>query len=177
VADRISGRRPVDRVGPIAAQDGGAATAAGNGGRVYAGQRRRTVDDWVRLGWVPAQARQLVASASRDGGVLVMDGSGVRGLTHYAYHSPGGFAWGHSGCGSVDLARCILLDHYGVVPVRSGRLYRPVPGELPVRYEDFHADVIVRLPEGRDWSLTSAEIDAWAIRRGREPATASPGTP
>lgn len=133
--------------------------------RVYAGRHDRTADDWASLGWKATHASELARSAHRAGEVLVMDDGGVRPLRHYPYHSPRGFGWGHAGGGPSDLARCILLDHYGVVPVCSGRLYRPLAGELPVRYQDFRYDVISRLPRGEEWSITSAQIDDWA--RGR----------
>jgi hypothetical protein len=134
----------------------------GSSRRVYSGQHTRTARDWVRQGWQPDHARQLAAAGHRAGQVLVIDESGVTPLTHYPYHSRGGFDWGHSGAGPADLARCILLDHYAVRPVRSGSLYPPAHSGLPVRYEDFKHDVIARLPRGQDWSLTSDQIDAWA---------------
>jgi hypothetical protein len=137
--------------------------------RIYVGQHTRTARDWIVQGWKLDHAFQLAASAHRAGEVLVIDDSGVTPLRHYPYHSPSGFAWGHSGGGPADLARCILLDHYAVVPVCSGSLYRPVPRELPVRYQDFRYDVISRLPRGLDWTITGDEIDAWAHGMGCGP--------
>jgi hypothetical protein len=136
--------------------------APGGGGRLYAGRGRRTVDEWLSLGWSPAHAGQLAASARRDGEVVVFDDDGVYALTHYPYHAPAGFEWGHSGCGAAELARCILLDHYAVVPARTGRLCRPVAGELPVDCRDFKFDVIAGLRRGHSWTLSSAQIDEWA---------------
>lgn len=34
-------------------------------------------------------------------------------LDHVVKHSPTGFSWGYGGSGPSDLARCLLIDHYG----------------------------------------------------------------
>jgi hypothetical protein len=41
------------------------------------------------------------------------NGSTVGMLTHHVRHSPDGFSWGYAGSGPADLARCLLIDHYG----------------------------------------------------------------
>jgi hypothetical protein len=138
-------------------------------GRVYAGHHKRLgVDDWLALGWELERARGLAAQEHRAGAVLVLDELGIRPLEHYPHHSPSGFAWGYGGSGPADLARCILLDHYGVVPARSGRLYPPGPGELPVSYQAFKFAVIARLPQGEAWSITSRQIEEWAATHAGE---------
>jgi hypothetical protein len=135
-------------------------------GRVYVGYHKQlTVDDWLARGWEPKRARELAAFPHREGTVVVLDDNGVRPLQHYPYHSPTGFGWGYGGSGPADLARCILLDHYEVVPAKAGRLYPPARGELPVRYQDFKFAAVAGLPQGDAWSLTSDQINAWAARQ------------
>lgn len=34
-------------------------------------------------------------------------------LEHFPKHSPAGFSWGYGGSGPSELARCLLIDHYG----------------------------------------------------------------
>ena len=131
--------------------------------RVYAGHRSPMgVHDWQELGWDLDRATELATYGHQAREVLVLDGHAVTPLRHYPYHSPTGFEWGYNGSGPSDLARCILLDHYGVTPTRRGALYPAVAAELPVSYQAFKFAVIGRLPSSRPWSITSSEIEAWA---------------
>lgn len=46
--------------------------------------------------------------------VLIQSNDSITGvLPHFVRHSPGGFAWGYTGSGPADLARCVLIDVLG----------------------------------------------------------------
>ena len=131
--------------------------------RVYAGHRSpMTVHHWQQLGWDLARATELATYRHQAREVVVLGADEVTPLRHYPYHPPTGFEWGYSGSGPSDLARCILLDHYGVTPRRRGALYPAAADELPVSYQAFKFAVIARLPRDRAWSVTSSEIEARA---------------
>lgn len=108
---------------------------------------------------------RIYRGSRRNGGtkVTVQPEGEVRviPLRHYVRHSPDGFEWGYGGSGPAELARCILIDHFGLTEeqVNDER------GEhLPVSYQDFKFDVIARLPRDGTWAITAAEIDAWASK-------------
>ena len=82
--------------------------------------------------------------------------------TRHLFHSPAGFEWGYGGSGPADLARCMLLDHYGVAPGRRGSTYPPADGELPVSYQNFKWQLIAHLPKDAAWTITAAQIRRWA---------------
>lgn len=84
-------------------------------------------------------------------------------LPHHVRHSPTGYEWGYNGSGPAELARCILLDHYGV-PGDDGSQYE---SELPVSYQQFKFDHVGRLPRELPWTLTSEAIEQWAERNPR----------
>jgi Family of unknown function (DUF6166) len=63
-------------------------------------------------------------------------------------HSPTGFNWGYSGSGPRQLALAILLDYY---QDRDKALR--LSGE-------FNQHVVSRWEPGKNWTITSAEIDA-----------------
>lgn len=66
-------------------------------------------------------------------------------------HSPTGFEFGYGGSGSAQLALAILLDHFqSAIPA----------GEL---YQKFKWDYVAPRSEN-EWTITSAQIDAWANR-------------
>ena len=100
-----------------------------------------------------------------DGGwdeseVLVCDGDGevLHPLRHHRRHSPDGFSWGYGGSGPMELARCILIDHFGL----HSRAQRNHPSfELPVRVGDFLRDVTSQLDQKSDWQLTNVQIERW----------------
>jgi hypothetical protein len=119
-----------------------------------------------------------VYEGTRDGlgytHVFVTDNTGERRpLTHYAKHSPDGFEWGFTGPGPAELARCLLLDHFGLATRGpwAEEIFDPQTGELarlPADYQAFKWDVISRFVQGKPWRLTSSQIDAW-ISRTKEP--------
>ncbi len=127
--------------------------------KVYVARHRRlTVDDWVRLGWERAHAERYAQFDQTMADVVVIDEAGTRPLRHFVRHAPGGFAWGYEGSGPAELARCILLDPYGVIPPAD-----PWAGDrLPAPYQAFKRDVVARQPQSEPWSITSEEIEQWA---------------
>ena len=126
--------------------------------RVYLGRRRAmTVEDWLARGWTRAEAVRYARRSDTMVEVLVADGDGVSPLRHFVRHSPTGFEWGYLGSGCAELARCILLDHYGVEPPDDPWQ----PEGLPVSYQAFKKDIIARLPRTAPWSLTSEQIRRW----------------
>jgi hypothetical protein len=77
--------------------------------------------------------------------VTVTDEHGTRQLRPRVRHAPSGFAWGYAGPGPVDLAHSILADLLGHRPARSA-------------YEQFHLDVIAKLPISEGWTITEPAI-------------------
>jgi hypothetical protein len=77
-----------------------------------------------------------------------------RPLRHRVYHSPEGFSWGYSGSGPAELARAILADHFR--------------GRIPHQaiYQQFKQEMIAGLEQGRPWTITSTEIEAWLMVKG-----------
>jgi hypothetical protein len=126
-----------------------------------------TVQDWKHLGWDEEQAARYARLDDTTADVVVLDENGVRPLEHHVRHSPGGFSWGYPGSGPSELARCILLDHYGL-PGNAG-MYWDSP-RLPVSYQQFKFDVTARLHENEPWSISAQEIEEWVIRQGAERA-------
>ena len=128
--------------------------------KVYVARHRPlTVDDWVRLGWERADAERHVQLDQTMADVVVIDEAETRPLRTSCV-TPGGFAWGYEGSAPAELARCILRDHYGVMPPAD-----PWVGDgLPASYQAFKHDVIARQPQSEPWSITSEEIEQWASR-------------
>lgn len=135
-------------------------------GVIYQGRvRPMTPADWEAQGHSPATAAKLIGSDIAIAEVLVISPTGVAPLSHYPFHSPLGFAWGYGGSGPADLARCLLLDHHGVVPGRRGSRYPPIEDELPVDYQAFKWQCIARLPRQRPWSLSATQVDRWCAQQ------------
>lgn len=135
--------------------------------RCYVGRRRQmTVQDWLQLGWEREDAERYALLDHAAAEVVVIDANGVRPLEHHVRHSPDGFNWGYGGSGPAELARCILLDHYGLPGTAGNDWDSPT---LPVSYHRFKNDVIARLDQGEAWSVSGAQIDAWAnLERERD---------
>lgn len=132
---------------------------------IYHGSRpQMTIADWRARGFSTAEAKQQLRTARRSAtrvSVVVICSAGVAPLRHYPYHSPDGFEWGYNGSGPADLARCILLDHFGVEPHPRNGFYPPQPDELPVDYQAFKAEVVAELQAGEPWSLTGEQVSEW----------------
>jgi Family of unknown function (DUF6166) len=134
------------------------------GERMYVGRRRTmTIEDWRALGWSQTEAERYTRSDCTTTEVVVVDPAGVRPLKHFQKHSPGGFEWGYGGSGCAELARCMLLDHYQLQPPDDPWL----ADGLQVSYQAFKRDVVARLPRDTPWSVTSSEIERWAIAKAR----------
>jgi hypothetical protein len=141
--------------------------------KVYVGVRVPiTAERWEKhYGWPHEDAERMAAEVpnSEETRVYVRDDGREYELPHYPFHSPSGFEWGYHGSGPAELARCILLDFYGVVPKQRGSFFYPAEGELPVNYQDFKRDFIARQPQHNGFEITAEEIEDWAeqVEAGR----------
>lgn len=95
------------------------------------------------------QGREYVGERGSSGSstkvsVVALDGSTTL-LRHRMYHSPDGFEWGYGGSGPSDLARSILAD---------------VLGYVPVGYQEFKERFIATAPRP-SFLITEAEILTW----------------
>jgi Family of unknown function (DUF6166) len=120
-----------------------------------------TVEDWRTLGWDPEHAKRYALLDHTTAEVVVLEQDGVRPLAHHVRHSPDGFGWGYAGSGPSELARCILLDHFGLPGDTDADWDSP---RLPVSYQQFKFDVIARLDQHEPWSISAQQIDDWAGR-------------
>lgn len=136
--------------------------------KVYYGVRVPiTVERWIeRYGWAREEAEKMAkenASDAMETRVYVREsGSELYELPHYPYHSPDGFEWGYAGSGPAELARCILIDHFGVTPVKRGIYYETTEPELPVSYQDFKERFIEALPQDGGFEISALKIEEWA---------------
>lgn len=132
--------------------------------KVYVARHRHlTVDDWMELGWERDDAERYARLDQTRAEVVVLDDGGIRPLRHFVRHSPGGFAWGYQGSGPAELARCILLDHFGITPSDDSW-----EGDgLPVSYQAFKRDVVARQSQSEPWSITDEEIEQWVASQVR----------
>lgn len=62
-------------------------------------------------------------------------------------HSPTGFNWGYGGSGPAQLALAILADFFGD------------KGKAQGLYQNFKAKAIMKLENGKSWTLTSEDIE------------------
>lgn len=75
-------------------------------------------------------------------------------LPHKEYRHADSFSWGYNGSGPAELARCLLIDHFG----------GPMPA--PWLYHDFKETVLAWLPEdATPWSMTSDFITGWLTKK------------
>lgn len=88
---------------------------------------------------------------------IYVDGEPVGTVPHLVRHSPTGFEWGYGGSGPADLARCILIEHFGA----QDAFLRNPNTELTVSYQGFKDEVIAKLPKDADWEITEEEVQAW----------------
>lgn len=68
-------------------------------------------------------------------------------------HSPGGFNWGYSGSGPAQAALALLVHH-------TKKLKDDHEAALQ-HYQAFKSDVIASFAQGRDWQLSSEQIQQW----------------
>jgi hypothetical protein len=94
------------------------------------------------------------------GHVQVVDanerGTIVEPLRHVRKHSPDGFAWGYEGSGPAELARCLLIDAFGVTVDDYG--------DAPIvdrAYQDFKREVVAGWDIDEPWSITRDEVRHW----------------
>jgi Family of unknown function (DUF6166) len=141
--------------------------------KVYVGVRVPiTAERWEKhYGWPRGDAERMAAETanSEETRVYVREREREYELPHFPFHSPSGFEWGYQGSGPAELARCILLDFYGVTPEKRGSYFDPTPGELPVSYQEFKRDFIARLPQHNGFEITAEQIADWAeqVEAGR----------
>jgi hypothetical protein len=104
-------------------------------------------------GLAPAATPGAVYLGRPDGTVVRRDHEGERLLCPPRKWTPDGFGWGHDGDGARELSFALLTDATGSPEV--GR-----------RLTDEHVDALVsRLPTGRGWSLSVADVREWAAGR------------
>ena len=86
--------------------------------RIYVGRRRQmSARDWHAVGCSEREAERYARLDHSTALVVVAWADAVRPLAHFVRHSPTGFEWGYlAGGGCVELARCMLLDHYKLEP-------------------------------------------------------------
>lgn len=77
-----------------------------------------------------------------------------RPLRHVVVHSPDGFNWGYGGSGPADLAYAILADYLGDEKLAA---------EL---HQAFKWDVVARLDQRADWTITGEDVDRWLRDKG-----------
>jgi hypothetical protein len=89
----------------------------------------------------------------------VDDAGRERPVPHHVRHSRAGFETGYEGSGPAELARCLLLDHFGLHESAHARDHDP----LPVSYQQFKREFIARLPRhAPDHTIDRDAIEAWA---------------
>jgi hypothetical protein len=74
-------------------------------------------------------------------------------LPHRVMHSPDGFCWGYGGSGPADLARSLLMH------------FMQTDDVSPWLYQQFKDDVIARLPQQGDWTLTFDQVRDWLSKQ------------
>ena len=138
--------------------------------KLYAARRvPMELNDWLALGWERDEAVRFMTEEKPQLRVLVTvtmpdtDGTlKVYELPHYQFHSDGP-EFGYGGSGPSDLARCILIDFYGVKPVRTTntKFYDDTNPRLPVSYQAFKRDFVAVAPQ-KGFQVTGDEILKWA---------------
>lgn len=130
----------------------------------YVGRREPvTLERWRdHYGWSQEQAERMATElAGRTEPRVYVVVNGVESeLKHYPYHSPDGFEWGYGGSGPAELARCILLDFFEVVPEQLGHYYPPVATETPISYQGFKRAFIEPLDQSTGWTISGTAIRA-----------------
>ncbi len=107
----------------------------------------------------------------------VVSGKGVKvtcngqDVRHHSLHTEGPFRWGDASAGAADLAFSILWKHFHGRGTYQKNAWQDVEGhELLVEhrsapafylYKQFHREVISHLVPGKEWVLTSDQIDQW----------------
>jgi hypothetical protein len=92
------------------------------------------------------------------------NGGDSRHLAHHVRHSPDGFSWGYGGSGPAELARCILLDAFGVLSCPDS----PNDCQCENRwvdssYQSFKAETIADLDRDKEWKLGQLDILDWVF--------------
>ena len=89
---------------------------------------------------------------------------GLKALSHHLRYSPTGYNWGYGGSGPSELARCILLDAFGVDDCPD------TPNECRCdnnwaesSYPAFRDSVISDLKQEEDWKLYQDWILDWVF--------------
>jgi hypothetical protein len=123
--------------------------------RLYVVQREIPEPDEMRLRAAPLSPRASKPEVVRAYAQLP-DGS-TRHVHHHVLHSPTGFEFGYQGSGPTELARCLLIDWFGVEDQAA-----QVQLRLPVDYHEFATAFIAPVPRSRRrWHITASQIQAW----------------
>lgn len=95
--------------------------------------------------------------------VVVRNGS-LRKLEHHVRHSPTGFSWGFGGSGPGDLARCILLDTFGMIDCPDAPKECQCESKwVEPAYHAFKDDVVAKLSQESDWKLQQVDVANWVF--------------
>lgn len=103
------------------------------------------------------------ATEERPATVFARDDRGPKPLAHHLRHSPTGFNWGYGGSGPAELARCILLDAFGVreCPAADGDECQCASSWVEPSYQAFKSDTIAKLVQDEDWKLLQQDVIDW----------------
>ena len=72
----------------------------------------------------------------------------------FVNHSPDGFSWGYLGSGPSQLAFAILLEMFGEEAAKHF-------------YQDFKRNIILPLPLGQDFVMTTEYVEKWYVKKCR----------
>ena len=85
-------------------------------------------------------------------------------LVHHVRHSPTGFNWGYGGSGPDELARCILLDVFGVPSCPSTPSECQCVNEwVEPSYQAFKDGMVADFPKDEDWTLHQNDVANWVF--------------
>ena len=107
------------------------------------------------------------------GGLVTVERRGItRELRQYVRHSPCGFSWGYDGSGPSELARCILIDHFGLHDAAEHDPHL----DPPVDYLRFRAECVAQWTWPSEpgseptWLFSGRMIEEWIALHARSDA-------
>jgi hypothetical protein len=102
------------------------------------------------------------STEERESSVMVRTDR-LKKLTHHLRHSPG-FDWGYAGAPPKELARCILMDAFGIVECPDAPQNCQCENDwVESTYRAFKDEVVSRLEKNKDWKLEQKDIVDWVF--------------